>query len=477
MTPPGWSPAPPPSPSPAGGWAPPAGPGGWPGSSPWPPAGRRRPWWAPAPIPALEPRISTGRAYGEALGVYLAFFGPSIVLAVGALAGFNPANPEGWWITAPNALQEVSFIALAVTVTLLLAGRRGRRPADVGLVLGRKRGGPGARQTVRIIAWAAAALIVGSIVTSALATGSYPFGHVDAANTVLELSASINAGFVEEIVVLGFLVTTLEQAGRPRWEIALVALACRGAYHIYYGPGVVGILLWAAVFLWLFWRFRSIVPMIILHVTWDSLVFLGQVDNAFSVLLILCLLALIVVAAIFWLVDRSSAGRMPPAWGTTWPGATGWSQPPPSPGSWAPPSASGGWVPPPPTGTSVPPPTGAGAPPPAGSSVPSRPTGAVPPPPPGTSVPAPPTGTSVPAPPTGAVAPPPTGGWVASPSAPTGAAGSGPAPTPPARAPSAPPSPQWGPAVGNGEAADGQAEQRRSDQSDQRRPDHADRRP
>jgi len=41
------------------------------------------------------------------------------------------------------------------------------------------------------------------------------------------------------------------------------------SYHLYYGPGAVGILIWASVFVWLFLRTRSLIPLIAVHCLWD----------------------------------------------------------------------------------------------------------------------------------------------------------------------------------------------------------------
>jgi membrane protease YdiL (CAAX protease family) len=304
--------------------------------APAPAPGERRHWWSLAPMPTDSPVISTRQAYLEVIGVYLIFFGPSIVAAVGSLANYTQPNPEGWWITGPNGFEEIVQAATAVLVVLLLAQRRGRTRRDVGLVLARQAGGPGTRQAIRMAAWAVLAFFVGSIVTSALATGNFPYGHVSAANTVLDLTAAGNAGIVEELIVVGFLVTTLEQARRSRWEIFGVALICRAGYHIYYGPGVVGILVWAAVFLWLFWRFRSIVPMVIAHICWDTLVFLAQVTDAFDAVLLLGAVALMITAGVLWLMDRSDRQTAPT--GGPWP--VGWQGGPPgywhNPPAWAP---------------------------------------------------------------------------------------------------------------------------------------------
>jgi hypothetical protein len=292
-------------------------------------------WWSLAPVPVPMAPISVRRAYTEVIGVYLAFFGASIVAAAATLTSLKITNPQGWWVTGSDGFNELAQAGLAVTVVILLAGRRGRRPVDVGLAATRAQGGPGLSSGIRMAAWAAVALIAGGIVTSILATGHFPFGHHSAANTVLDLSAALNAGVVEELVVLGFLVTTLEQAGRPRAEIAVVALVCRGAYHIYYGPGAVGILLWAATFLWLFWRFRSLVPMVIVHVCWDTFVFLGALSRVFSGLLVLAILGLVVTAVVLWLADRSAPALAGPPGGPTRPGSG-----PTRPPDWGPPAVT-----------------------------------------------------------------------------------------------------------------------------------------
>jgi hypothetical protein len=110
-------------------------------------------------------------------------------------------------------------------------------------------------------AWAVLALVVGSVVTSIFKTAGYPFGRASASNLVYGAVRSFNAGIVEETVVLAFLVITLEQARGRSSEIVAVALVLRGSYHIYYGPGVIGILVWASLFVWLFLRTRSLLPL------------------------------------------------------------------------------------------------------------------------------------------------------------------------------------------------------------------------
>ena len=122
-----------------------------------------------------------------------------------------------------------------------------------------------AGQATRILAWAIFAQVLGGIINAALQTGHLPTSQPNAAELIFAVADSIQAGVVEELVVLAFVVVTLRQAGRGWWEITLVALVLRGSYHIYYGPGVVGILVWAALFYWIYLRFRSLILLMICH--------------------------------------------------------------------------------------------------------------------------------------------------------------------------------------------------------------------
>jgi membrane protease YdiL (CAAX protease family) len=92
---------------------------------------------------------------------------------------------------------------------------------------------------------------------------------------VLLLSAFQNAT-LEEVVVLGYLLTRLERLGvRPRWAIAISAVI-RGSYHLYQGiGGFIGNAVMGALFGVLFYRWRRVTPMIIAHFLIDSVAFVG----------------------------------------------------------------------------------------------------------------------------------------------------------------------------------------------------------
>jgi len=97
----------------------------------------------------------------------------------------------------------------------------------------------------------------------------------------------------------------------------------RVSYHIYYGAGAIGILVWAAVFLWLFYRTGSLVPLIVVHVLWDVSGFLTHQWPGLAPWWGLLVLSLFVTAPILWLVERTGRKSAPP-------------EAPPSPPGWYP---------------------------------------------------------------------------------------------------------------------------------------------
>jgi cation transporter-like permease len=263
------------------------------------------------------------------LVVFGVFFAAGIAAAAFAAAGHSPTVPSsfGWPEAIPDSINQIALTILCVLVPVLLVARRGLAAADLGLA---RTATVNVSQGIRIAAWAVLALIVSGAITSALATGHYPQGR-SIPELTYNLFHAAQAGFIEEIVVLAFVVVTLEQARRPRPEIVAVALVLRASYHIYYGPGVLGIFVWAAVFLWLFYRFRSVIPLIVVHSMWDILVFLAAEWTGVGSLLVLGIAALFLTAGILWLVDRSRRGRAVPQGGGVRPG---WYPDPGGSGRW-----------------------------------------------------------------------------------------------------------------------------------------------
>jgi membrane protease YdiL (CAAX protease family) len=81
---------------------------------------------------------------------------------------------------------------------------------------------------------------------------------------------AISAGLVEEVIVLGYLITRLQQLRwSPFWAVAAPALL-RATYHLYQGwGGFAGNLLMGLFFGALFLRWRRTWPFVLAHILLD----------------------------------------------------------------------------------------------------------------------------------------------------------------------------------------------------------------
>ncbi len=92
---------------------------------------------------------------------------------------------------------------------------------------------------------------------------------------VLVLAAAQNA-LLEEVVVVGYLITRLRQLGwTPAWVLGASAVL-RGSYHLYQGFGAfVGNAVMGLVFAGYFQRKGRILPLVIAHTLLDVVAFVG----------------------------------------------------------------------------------------------------------------------------------------------------------------------------------------------------------
>ncbi len=92
---------------------------------------------------------------------------------------------------------------------------------------------------------------------------------------VLVLAAAQNA-LLEEVVVVGYLITRLRQLGwTPAWVLGASAVL-RGSYHLYQGFGAfVGNAVMGLVFAGYFHRKGRILPLVIAHTLLDVVAFVG----------------------------------------------------------------------------------------------------------------------------------------------------------------------------------------------------------
>ena len=171
-------------------------------------------------------------------------------------------------------------IAIALAPVLLvfyLLARAGERPSSIGL---------DASQPVLDLARGAvlAAVIGGSGLGLYLA--AYHLGvelNVVAENLpdiwwripVLLLAAAQN-GILEEVIVVGYLMSRLDKLGvKPPVAIAISALI-RGSYHLYQGAGAfIGNATMGVIFAYLYRRWGRVIPLIIAHTLIDAVAFVG----------------------------------------------------------------------------------------------------------------------------------------------------------------------------------------------------------
>ncbi len=92
---------------------------------------------------------------------------------------------------------------------------------------------------------------------------------------VLVLSA-IQNGVLEEIVMIGYLLTRLRQLNWSPLRAVLISAVIRGSYHTYQGiGGFLGNFVMGLIFGWWFTRTRRVLPLVIAHSILDIVSFVG----------------------------------------------------------------------------------------------------------------------------------------------------------------------------------------------------------
>jgi membrane protease YdiL (CAAX protease family) len=94
----------------------------------------------------------------------------------------------------------------------------------------------------------------------------------------LLILTAVQAGLLEELIVVSYLVTRLEQIGWPTAVAVGASAVLRGSYHLYQGwGGFAGNVLLGAFFGIVFVRTRRVWPLVIAHALIDTLAGLGYI--------------------------------------------------------------------------------------------------------------------------------------------------------------------------------------------------------
>lgn len=129
------------------------------------------------------------------------------------------------------------------------------------------------------------------------------------------IAVALSAGFGEEVLITGMVVTTLEQAGfaKRAWVIYLVAIALRVPFHLYYGWASLAVICFTVVNIWVYRRWRLLWPIVLAHATYDAVEFAGSLSPGLAGLALvavsLATFVMVIVIACVELSDRSARRR------------------------------------------------------------------------------------------------------------------------------------------------------------------------
>ena len=175
------------------------------------------------------------------------------------------------------------FAAAGLVVFLLI--RNGEGLSSIGLSGGRWRKDLALLLPVWIFVQVIPQAVGSAIVTGAHIPRYDVVGpHLPIAFVAVGLLMSLQAGVVEEIVVLGYLVRRLEQRGWSVTAVVVIAVLVRVSYHLYYGPGVLPIVLWATASVLAYRKIRRLMPFIICHFVWDAAITINGYSHSAAII-------------------------------------------------------------------------------------------------------------------------------------------------------------------------------------------------
>jgi membrane protease YdiL (CAAX protease family) len=201
-------------------------------------------------------------------------------------ATLNPSQAPGRpWLDLTYQLLGILFALVPAILALHLLGRDSGESGESGESVWARLGIDRRRPVFDLSAGAVLAAVIGipglglyllaraAGVNATVVPAALP--HLWWAVPVLVLSAIQNA-VLEEIVVVGYLLTRLRQLGWSTVTAVATSALLRGSYHLYQGFGAfLGNAVMGVVFALFFLRSRRVAPLIVAHAVLDVVSFVG----------------------------------------------------------------------------------------------------------------------------------------------------------------------------------------------------------
>lgn len=200
-------------------------------------------------------------------------------------ATLNPSYSGIDWLDLTYQVLRIAFALVPVALAIYLLGANGPRALERLKLSSTNTDGTRRAWSRDVVMGAGLAALIGLPGLALYAFGR-AIGQSVRINTnglpdlwwsaVILLASAAVAGLVEEVIVVGYLVTRLQDL---RWGMpAIIAASAllRGTYHLYQGwPMALGNVVMGVVFVWVYMRTKRLAPLIVAHWLLDAVSFVG----------------------------------------------------------------------------------------------------------------------------------------------------------------------------------------------------------